>query len=1038
MRIVFALAILLSFFSGFTQSDLHFNNEFTIKEGLSNNNVNCMMQDSRGFLWIGTIEGLNRFDGYQFKKIFSEKNNNSGLSHNNIFDIIEYQYGQLLIATSNGLCVYNTITNQFENEKIQFPIFKTGAGTVITNLYKDPSGNIWVNENGELDILDSNLTYKYRFTDLPWAKPLKGILIRFEKCYTDQKNQLWLPADQSSLAIINFNKKEIRYANNNPENASYLKKTYIRSFLMDEKANTLWYAPWGLGLIKYDFNTKTEQQVLFGMNEVSENRTINSILKTATGKIVCAGSENIYEVDPLTLEYKKAFSKTEINEKTTNQIYNNTLINSSATDYWAGTTQGLIYFSSEMPKWTELTLSTKENQSLTECTDLILCKNGKLIASYYNNELVVIEKNRKETSTYKIPNVDEIHQTELCEDFDGNIWVGTNKGIFQFDPVKKRFLRPTLMPKELSDSIINVLFLDEENNIWIGTRTPFSLYKFNKNRSSFEKINSPVLTDFANFSKQNRISQITGDSKHNIWLISQLGGGILNYNLKTGIWKNITLNSKHSKLLVENGLVNIIPDSSNNLWMIESLGNGLIQYNYSSDKLTFFRRTDGLQSDYIHNICTDISGNLWIITEYGITRFNPNTYTATNTTLATVNYTLYPYQECIYDPYSSTIVYGLNNRLLFFNASRPVEILKPLIPIIDEILVNNQARFTDPLSNSLILNPDEKNIAIDFTTVNLNTSGKVKFAYQLEGADADWKTTDNIRTASYSSLSPGKYTFKLKAAYENEKWSSLITAFSFTIAPPVWQTWWFITLFILALSLAVYVFFRYRIKSVRKEADLKHTIAETEMMALRAQMNPHFIFNCLNSIDNLIQTEQKEKATDYLAKFAQLIRAILENSKNNTIPCWKDLEALQLYIEMEQLRWDNKIQCQITIDPDIQQGDFKVPPMVVQPYIENAIHHGLLNKISPDKKLTIDVNFTGNDIKYTITDNGVGREKAAAYKKINRPTQESFGMQITNDRINLFNGKKDHSVKITDLYNKEHLPEGTLVEVWLTTQPISS
>jgi LytS/YehU family sensor histidine kinase len=239
-------------------------------------------------------------------------------------------------------------------------------------------------------------------------------------------------------------------------------------------------------------------------------------------------------------------------------------------------------------------------------------------------------------------------------------------------------------------------------------------------------------------------------------------------------------------------------------------------------------------------------------------------------------------------------------------------------------------------------------------------------------------------------------------------------------------------------AIIVFAIIKSRIKAIRHESEMKQKIAGTEMMALRAQMNPHFIFNCLNSIDNLIQTDQKEKATDYLAKFAQLIRAILENSKNNTIPCWKDLEALELYLEMEKLRWDHKISCTLTIDSQIQQGDYKVPPMIVQPFIENAIHHGLLNKTSGDKKLDIDVHLEENNIKYTITDNGVGRQKAQEYKKINKPSQLSYGMQITKDRINLFNQDHNGSVKITDLYNAQHLPEGTKVEVWLTTQPITT
>ena len=137
---------------------------------------------------------------------------------------------------------------------------------------------------------------------------------------------------------------------------------------------------------------------------------------------------------------------------------------------------------------------------------------------------------------------------------------------------------------------------------------------------------------------------------------------------------------------------------------------------------------------------------------------------------------------------------------------------------------------------------------------------------------------------------------------------------------------------------------------------------------------------------------------------------------------------------MEELRWDNKITCSVNIANDIQNGDYKVPPMVIQPFVENAIHHGLLNKVTTDKQLSIEVKLEKNNIKYTITDNGVGRIKAGEYKKLNRSSQVSFGMQITKDRINLFNQDINGSVKITDLYNEQQEPDGTRVEVWLTTQ----
>jgi ligand-binding sensor domain-containing protein len=236
-----------------------------------------------------------------------------------------------------------------------------------------------------------------------------------------------------------------------------------------------------------------------------------------------------------------------------------------------------------------------------------------------------------------------------------------------------------------------------------------------------------------------------------------------------------------------------------------------------------------------------------------------------------------------------------------------------------------------------------------------------------------------------------------------------------------------------------------KIESINAEQSLRQSniemysineqLSKAKLEALRAQMNPHFIFNCLNSIDNLIQMDEKERATLYLSKFAKLIRSILENSTNNVVSCWKDMETLQLYLELEALRFDNKFSYQVSIAGEIMNGDYEVPPLVIQPFVENAIHHGLLNKIENDKKLLVDVSIIKDHIHYRIEDNGVGRAKAESYKQLNKPAYESMGMQITADRINLFNNNTNSSVKITDLYDEYGNAAGTKVEVALIIHP---
>lgn len=210
-----------------------------------------------------------------------------------------------------------------------------------------------------------------------------------------------------------------------------------------------------------------------------------------------------------------------------------------------------------------------------------------------------------------------------------------------------------------------------------------------------------------------------------------------------------------------------------------------------------------------------------------------------------------------------------------------------------------------------------------------------------------------------------------------------------------------------------------------EQSALKRKAMELEMQALRAQMNPHFIFNCLSAIDNLIQTRQADKATSYLARFAKLIRSVLDSSKNNLVPFQVDLETIRLYLEMEKFRCNDKFQYEIAVEPLLLHGDFKVPPLIVQPFLENAIHHGLLNKKEADRYLHLSIVLSEEYIVYSITDNGIGRDKAAKIKERNKPEHQSYGIAITRERIHLHNQNGiDEDLVIADL-NEEGAPSGT-------------
>ncbi|MEP7277232.1 MAG: histidine kinase [Bacteroidota bacterium] len=198
------------------------------------------------------------------------------------------------------------------------------------------------------------------------------------------------------------------------------------------------------------------------------------------------------------------------------------------------------------------------------------------------------------------------------------------------------------------------------------------------------------------------------------------------------------------------------------------------------------------------------------------------------------------------------------------------------------------------------------------------------------------------------------------------------------------------------------------------ESQLKQNIAETQMEVLRSQMNPHFIFNSLNSIDAFIQSNDKYNATIYLNKFAKLMRNVLDSSKQNTVSFAKDIETLKLYIELEEQRSENKFITELDIDEDLMNGDYKVPPLIIQPFVENAIIHGIRNKNSNDGILAIDISKTDKEIIYSITDNGVGRALAA---QMNNGKGKSYGVEMSYERVKLFNKETLASVVFTDLYN---------------------
>lgn len=357
----------------------------------------------------------------------------------------------------------------------------------------------------------------------------------------------------------------------------------------------------------------------------------------------------------------------------------------------------------------------------------------------------------------------------------------------------------------------------------------------------------------------------------------------------------------------------------------------------------------------------------------------------------------------------------------------PLNFNKTLIPPIinfDNISIDHQKV---ALKHNYQLDYNPGPINITYTGISYNSD--LTYQYRLNNTqDTSWTTTTD-RSVQFLSLPHGEYTFEVRAFNEKGMMNAQPARLKFTVRAPFWSKWWFTLVTVLIIVGIVLIIFRYRYNQLNEKLDTKRKLILIEQQALRARMNPHFIFNSLNSVQRYIMENDKRRANKYLVGFSKLMRSILENSGYKLISIEKEVDVLKNYIQLEALRFKDKITYEIKLDAKLYGSNYKIPPLLLQPYVENAIYHGLLNK-EEGGHIKISIEGSPYNIACSIEDNGVGREKALEIKKKKNTQHKSAGMQITANRIDLLQelyGDK-FSLKIIDIKDNSN-GIGTLVEI---------
>jgi ligand-binding sensor domain-containing protein len=983
-------------------------------DGLLNNSVYSIMQDHLGYMWIGTPDGLQRYDGLRFKNYEKQL---QALSYSIPIKTIYEDKENNIWVTSSDIACLNTLNNTakvyngnsfFENSEQEF----------VT--YTDYQNNEWLLSKYSLYYIDS-LSGKIKLFALntPQESSTLGNVIyhdRYRKC-------TWVTNSQN-LMMFDEKTKKIYTSYNNPTDNPVLKAFAgkLISFIMVDSKQNIWAAEWGSSIYKFDAKEKTFKQYQT-TKHISQNKPSKKWKETVTTLCMYEDSHGtiwigydlngLFRYDDNNDSLQVIFGKG--NDQTGLQYnYSFTCITEDHDgNLWLGTDKGINIFNPYDNYFYNIKHEENNAASLlkNEVTSFLQSSGHLLFMGTWGGGFSIYDSLARFKKTI-LPKGPYEYPLIWCitENDDKTIWAGAQHGYLHiYDPNKGNL--KTIHPIQMENSTIRCMMKDNSGNIWFGLHNG-KVAEWEKRSGTF------IPTEKSNVENLSAVKNIFIDNKGNIWISTN--NGLLQFDPLNRKYIARYLISDNESYQTCSNEINGMEQENDSILIVGTMRSGFFFFNTDTKQFRRYNSFPDATATNIYAIKKDAENNVWMTTDYHIyelrhkdsklLKYNlPNGLM--NASFVMLN--IYPMQNGNWLTASKTEAVIFNPAKITSTQKRNETVVITGFKIfdkemnIDSLLHNNKV---------IRLNSDQNFPAIEFTTNSYAGIAKNIF-YKLSGIDKDWVTANDKGIASYTNLLPGDYTFNIKAG---EDANSPVTILNIVIVPPFYATWWFKGIVILFSAIIIYFFIKRRIQNIRYKAELRHKVSETEMLALRSQMNPHFIFNCLTAIDNLIQTNQPDKATAYLSRFAKLIRSVLESTKHNFVPFYKDFETLKLYIELEQFRFGNKFNYTVHADEELMEGDYKIPPLLVQPFVENAIHHGLMNKLSGERNLSINASLQSDYIQYTIKDNGVGRIKALELKRQNKPEHNSYGIEISSQRIQLHNQNgKQNNIIITDLYNDD-------------------
>ena len=1006
---------------------------YQMEKGISQNSVRCILEDRKGYIWFGTWDGLNRYDGTEFKYFLpSLSNPSSSIVQQTVNTILQDDNDDIWLGTDGGISRINYRSFEISN----FHLSKQFNSDTIHTLFQDSSGLIWVGTQRGIALInpktDSIFTFEKYFKNIDsfvgkeihsiqrinnsiWIATSKGLFKLSTQSYPkiavqqiEQLNNdsittmlnlhdsLLVIGSQDELILVRIQDFSVKHYKISTKKQD-VEDNSIMALLMGNNMQ-VWIGTSGNGIIIFDLLSEKFTSLKMNIdNRGHQNDNhgfdpyIYSLCRSKNGVIWVGSAWNgVMKINEKQNIFK-AFSKSETNKKGLNDNHIWSFANDK-TKLYIGTESGVNIYDYFRHKFSYLRL--QEGLSSNQ------------IRSIY-------------------------------PDSQGNIWIGTFKGgLNYYNPVTKQnvvYTRSGDSAHFISDNTIWTILEDSNNQIWFGTY--YGLNCFDKTTGEMRSYLSSDAD--SNSLIDNTIYCSSIDLQGHIWFGTYTG--LCEYRPETDDFKSYVNIPDDRNSLSTNRVFSIYDDQVGNLWL-GTVGGGLNKFNKKTKSFTWYTTQNGLPNNVIYASIPDQQGNLWLSTNYGICKFNIETesvisYDANDGLLSN-------------ELNKGAAMADANGNIYFggmfgFNVFNPAKIIQntdiPKIVITTLIAHDEPAKYDVESGATMELTYHQNDFSIRFAVLDYTNPQKNKYKYRLIGYDRDWVTTTSMNpVAIYSRVIPGNYEFQVMGGNNDGIWNTEPFIITITVHPPWYRRPAFIVGMLILLIIIITLLIRGRINHIKNKHAVERQIFEMERQALRLQMNPHFIFNTLNSIQAFILKNKTNESIAYLSKFARLMRAILNNSQESIISFDQEIATLEAYLELEQLRFEKRFDYTVKVEDTIDSEFLGLAPMLIQPYVENAIIHGVGPLKSKKGSVFIDFKLQGKYLVCEIVDNGVGREFHKSLKSMKNKLHKSTGMNLTKSRLELLDQSssgKTH-LEVEDLYDADGNPKGTRVVLFIVYEEI--